>query len=57
MNAMMGNFSIEKITEVVYESVRDPVLVDLEFPKKTIIKFDCEDDKTKNLLLNLVMQK
>ncbi|WP_069650909.1 PucR family transcriptional regulator [Caloranaerobacter ferrireducens] len=51
MNAMMGNFSIEKITEVVYESVRNPVLVDLEFPKKTIIKFDCEDDKTKNLLL------
>jgi PucR family transcriptional regulator, purine catabolism regulatory protein len=51
-NLILSGANIGEIADVVYENIKNPVLIKLEFPEKQILKFDSVDESVKESLLS-----
>ncbi|WP_425448793.1 PucR family transcriptional regulator [Dethiothermospora halolimnae] len=52
MNAMLLGSSVSKIGQIIYENIKNPILIELQWPNKTIPQFGEIDEDTKDILLN-----
>jgi len=54
MNAMLSGENINKISDIIYKNLQNPIYIKLEFPDLIIEQFKDIDDSTKNALLKNV---
>lgn len=54
LNLMLSGANIGEIADVVYENIKNPLMIKLEFPEKQIVKFNYVSDTVKEALLNNV---